>query len=94
MYQLVCSPTYHRVPGVLRPLLRASWSRPLARVVRWAVRHRGVPDPAVSWHLVSGPIFDNALATLRLADRRAELVVESTQRGGRLTLADRIELAG
>lgn len=94
VYQLVCSPVHHRAPWVFQQLLRAAWSRPLARVVRRLVRSREVPDPPLSWHLVSGPFFGNALATLMLGDRRAELVIERAGRGGRLHPAARVEQVG
>ena len=97
VHQLVCSPVHHRVPWVFKLPMRAGWFRPLARVVRRVVRRRGVPNPPLSWHLVSGPFFGNALATLVLGDRHAEFVIEKARRAGGVSLlrpTSRVELAG
>jgi len=92
VYQLVCSPVRHRVPGALRVLLRAGWSGPLATVVRRWVRRRGIPDPPLSWRRMTGVFFNNALATLVFAGRGAKLVIEEARTGGRLTQVSRLEL--
>ncbi|MGH3972131.1 MAG: alkaline phosphatase D family protein, partial [Pseudonocardiaceae bacterium] len=93
VYQLVCSPVHHSVPWPAIALLRAAWFAPLAAVVRSMVRRYGVADPSLSWRLLCGPTFGNALATLVFTDRKAELVIEKSKPDGRLEPEFWIELA-
>ncbi len=93
VYQLVCSPVHHGVPWAVTALMRAAWSGPLAALVRRVVRRYGVPDPALSWRLLSGPVFGNAVATLVFSDRKAQLVIDKSVGGGQLEPACRVELA-
>lgn len=76
VYQLVCSPVHHAVPGYLKLLLRVSWLRPMASFARRIARRAGVPDPPVSWRRISGPHFGNAVATLRMDGRRAAMTFD------------------
>jgi phosphodiesterase/alkaline phosphatase D-like protein len=92
VYQLVCSPVHHSIPWYAATLMRAAWFGPLVAVVRSMVRRYGIPDPALSWRLLSGPIFGNAVATLMFLDRNAELVIEKCGRSGQLQPVSRIEL--
>ncbi len=94
VYQLVCSPVHHSVPWYVAVLLRAGWFGPLAAVVRAVVRRFWVADPTLSWRLLSGPAFGNAVATLTFSGRGAELVIEKSGRSGRLEPVSQIELAG
>ncbi len=94
VYQLVCSPVHHNVPWYATAVLRVAWFRPVAAVVRHVVRRFGVPDPTLSWRLLSGPVFGNMVATLVFSDRGAELVIEKSGRNGQLEPVSRIELAG
>ncbi|HEX2289301.1 MAG TPA: alkaline phosphatase family protein, partial [Pseudonocardiaceae bacterium] len=73
-------------------LMRAAWFGPLVVVVRSMVRRYGVPGPALSWRLLSGPIFGNAVATLVFSDRNAELVIEKSGTGGQLEPVSQITL--
>jgi hypothetical protein len=71
--QAVCSPIRNPLPRVIRFAAAASayglaW--PLGRL---AARAAHVPDPPFRWSLTAGPWFDNSLATLDLAGRRARL---------------------
>ncbi|MGH3883842.1 MAG: alkaline phosphatase D family protein, partial [Pseudonocardiaceae bacterium] len=93
VYQLVCSPEHHSVPWALTTLMRAAWFGPLAAVVRRVVRRYGVPDPTLSWRLLSGPAFGNAVATLVFSGRKAELVIEKSNRTDQLEPVCRVELA-
>jgi hypothetical protein len=52
-----------------------------------------VPDPTLSWRLVSGPTFGNAVATLVFSGRMAALVIEKSGRSGQLEPVSQIELA-
>ncbi|MGH4024410.1 MAG: alkaline phosphatase D family protein [Pseudonocardiaceae bacterium] len=96
VHQVVCSPMHHSVPWIFRVLMRVGWYRPLATVIRWLVRRRGVPDPPLSWERVIGPYFGTTLATLVLTERDAELLIEAARRSGAgsaLVEQARIELA-
>ncbi|HKR52409.1 MAG TPA: alkaline phosphatase D family protein [Pseudonocardiaceae bacterium] len=93
VYQLVCSPVHHHVPWYITALMRAAWFGPPAALVRRAVRRYGVPDPALSWRLISSPVFGNAVATLVFSERNAELVIEKSSRSGGLEPVSRVELA-
>jgi hypothetical protein len=94
VYQLVCSPVHHGIPWYATAAMRAAWFVPLAVVVRHVVRRYGVPDPTLSWRLLGGPVFGNALATLVFSGRKAEVVIEKCRRNGRLEPASRVDLAG
>ncbi len=94
VYQLVCSPVNNSIPWIITALLRVAWFGPLAAVVRSVVRRYRVPDPTLSWRLLSGPVFGNAVATLVFSQRRAELVIETSGHDGQLQPVSRIELAG
>lgn len=94
VYQLVCSPVYHSVPWAATALMRAAWNPALAAVVRRLVRRSGVADPSLSWRLLRGPAFGNAVATLVFSGRKAEIVIEMSGRNGRLDPVFRVELAG
>jgi hypothetical protein len=93
VYQLVCSPVHHSVPWPATAVLRVAWFPPLASVVRRVVRRLGVPDPALSWRRVGGPVFGNAVATLVFSGRSARLRVEQSGRSGALEAMIGVELA-
>jgi hypothetical protein len=93
VHQLVCSPVHHDVPWYATVMLRAAWFGPLATMVRSVVRRFGVPDPVLSWRRISDPVFGNAVATLVLADRSAQLTVEQSGRSGQLEPVIHAELA-
>lgn len=97
VYQLVCSPVHHAVPGHFKLLLWVSWMRPMAALGRRIARRWGVPDPALSWRRISGPHFGNSLASLRMDGRRAKLTFERalpTRRAGRLKQIAQVALTG
>ncbi|MGH3873201.1 MAG: alkaline phosphatase D family protein [Pseudonocardiaceae bacterium] len=94
VYQLVCSPVHHHVPWHFAVLMRAAWFGPLAALVRRMVRRYGVPEPTLSWRLLSGPLFGNAVATLVFSDRNAAVVIDQSGPSGRLRPVSRVELAG
>ncbi|MET0234808.1 MAG: alkaline phosphatase D family protein [Kibdelosporangium sp.] len=75
VYQLVCSPTHNRVPALMRPFFRLAWSRGMSAVSRWWLR-RHIPTAPVEWTKLGGPYVGNAIATLRISGRRAEVLVE------------------
>ncbi|MGB9281694.1 MAG: alkaline phosphatase D family protein [Pseudonocardiaceae bacterium] len=93
VYQLVSSPAHHRVPRYATVAIRIAWFGPLAAVVRRVVRRFGVADPALSWRLLRGPLFGNAVATLMFSGRNAEVIFEKSGPTGRLEPVSRIELS-
>jgi PhoD-like phosphatase len=84
VHQLTCSPIHNQVPAPIRPLMRFGWSRAGARATRRLARAAGIPPPRLRWRRVAGPYFGNALGTLRLDGRRAEVTIEGTAKSGRL----------
>ena len=77
VYQLVCSPVHNEPPWVFRPAFRLSWSKPIARVLRWWADRRGIsPDP-VTWHKLSGPHFGNSVGVLEIDGREARFRLET-----------------
>jgi len=94
VYQLVSSPVHHRVPRYATVAMRVAWWGPLAAAVRSVVRRFGVADPTLSWRLLRGPVFGNAVAALTFSGRSAELIFERSGPSGQLEPVSRIELAG
>jgi hypothetical protein len=84
VHQLTCSPIHNQVPAVMRPLMRFGWSRAAARVTLGMSRSAGVPTPRLTWKRLAGPYFGNAVSTLRLAGRRADVTIEGTTGEGDL----------
>lgn len=82
VFQLTCSPLHNKIEKAMRPLFAMAWWRPLVAVLRWLMARSPHIDPLpVEWTKVSGPYFGNAVATLRTAGRKAELVVERAENG-------------
>jgi hypothetical protein len=79
VFQATCSPYRNPLNGQERFVIRRFCSPLAARVTRWLSRRAGVPDPEIAWDLCDPPIFDNQVATLSLAGRRAEVRVERTR---------------
>jgi phosphodiesterase/alkaline phosphatase D-like protein len=92
VYQLVSSAVHHGLPWYAPPSLRAGWNPVLAAVARSVARRFGVPDPALSWRLLSPTVFDNAVAALVFSARNATLIVESSAASGQLHTEFQIEL--
>ncbi|MET0423745.1 MAG: alkaline phosphatase D family protein [Actinoplanes sp.] len=82
--QLTCSPVHNQVPAFMRPLMRFSWSRAAAKLVRGLAKSAGVRKPAWTWKRLAGPYFGNAVSTLRLTGRSADVQVEGTTKDGNL----------
>ncbi|OLR89425.1 alkaline phosphatase D family protein [Actinokineospora bangkokensis] len=77
VWQLTCSPLHNSVERFMRPLFRLAWWKPLAAVLRrWMLRSPQVEPLPVSWEKTAGPFFGNAVATLRVRGRRADMVIE------------------
>ncbi|WP_007025864.1 alkaline phosphatase D family protein [Saccharomonospora iraqiensis] len=76
VYQVTCSPLHNAAPGVLRAVFTVAWWRIAERVTRWWSRRAGVAPPGVTWSRTAGPCFANAVTTLELTGRRAEVRIE------------------
>ncbi|GLZ42927.1 alkaline phosphatase D family protein [Actinokineospora sp. NBRC 105648] len=82
VYQLTCSPMHNAVERFMRPLFRVAWWQPLAKVLRWWMyRSPEITPLPVDWQKVAGPYFGNAVATLRVRGRDAEMVIERADSG-------------
>jgi PhoD-like phosphatase len=75
VFQLVCSPMHNHVPRFLHPFFHLGWFRPMAAVTRWWLRRHITPEP-LEWRKVDGPYVTNAIATLRISGRAADVVIE------------------
>ncbi|MEV8510528.1 alkaline phosphatase D family protein [Actinoplanes sp. NPDC051475] len=84
VHQLTCSPIHNQVPAPLKPLMRLSWSRAAAKMMRGLARSAGVARPPVTWKRLAGPYFGNAVSTLRHSAGRAEVLLEGTTKDGEL----------
>jgi hypothetical protein len=77
VFQLTCSPLHNYVPAAMKVTFRLAWSRLACRFTRRLLRLVGpVPEPSFSWRHLRGPYFGNQIATLLLAGRHAEMVLE------------------
>jgi hypothetical protein len=65
----------------MRAAFRIAWWRPLARLASWLSASRGIPAPPVRWHKTSGPYFGNAVATLDVRGREANVTIERSRHG-------------
>jgi hypothetical protein len=75
VFQAVCSPIRNPIDRSLQLANRFAGSR-AGQLIGWALaRSAGVRDPDLRWRVSYGPAFDNALATLELTGRRADLSV-------------------
>jgi hypothetical protein len=84
VHQLTCSPIHNQVPAPMRPMMRFSWSRSMARVMRALAGSTGVRKPALRWRRLAGPYFGNAVTTLRHDGARAVVTIEGTTKDGHL----------
>jgi phosphodiesterase/alkaline phosphatase D-like protein len=87
VHQLVCSPVHNRVPAAIRVAFRLAWTRLATRATR-----RFAPAPGFTWAKLGGPLFGNLIATLDVADRRAEVVFEKPRSASTLTESARYAL--
>jgi hypothetical protein len=92
VYQLTCSPLHNYVPGPMKAAFRFTWSRALERATRLLLGSvSGVPPLGFEWERREGPYIGDQIATLTLAGRRAEVLLEQGVPGpdGRPTLGHR-----
>jgi hypothetical protein len=93
VHQLTCSPVHNQVPAVARPLMSLGWWKGPASMTRALARTAGLRRPVVRWRKLAGPYFGNAISTLRLAGRTAEVTIEGTTKDGGLRTVSRVPLA-
>jgi hypothetical protein len=94
IHQLTCSPIHNQVPGVMRPIMRFSWSRLAARFARRRAAAAGVPEPSFHWRRLAGPYFGNAVCVLRHRADTAEMTIEGTDADGNLFEVAAVSLTG
>jgi len=80
VYQAVCSPFRNPLSSHERRAVSIGMSRPAEIVGRALARAAGVRDEPVTWDVVTGPWFDNQVATLHLDGRRALMRIDKVQR--------------
>jgi len=84
VHQLTCSPVHNRIQAYLRPVFTAAWHRAGGALGRAISRAAGVPAGPMHWDKLAGPYFTNAIATLTHGGRTARVLIEGTDRAGRL----------
>jgi PhoD-like phosphatase len=80
VYQAVCSPFRNPLSSHERRAIRIAMSRPAEVVTHALARAAGVVDEPLTWDILTGPWFDNQVATLDLDGRRAVMRIEKVQR--------------
>jgi len=78
VYQAVCSPFRNALDSHERHMIRFALTRTGVAMGRGLARAAGARDPDVRWRFIEGPFFDNQVATVEIAGRRAELKLEKT----------------
>ena len=73
VYQLVCSPLRNPLQPLLRWANVLSATRPVGLVGRALAAAAKLPPPGIGWTLPVRPRFGNAIATLELTGRRAQV---------------------
>jgi hypothetical protein len=92
VHQLTCSPVHNQVPAIARPLMSLGWFRFPSSLTRALARSVGLGRPMVRWRKLAGPYYGNAISTLVLRGRRAEVTIEGTTRDGDLRAVARVPL--
>ncbi|MGH8496325.1 MAG: alkaline phosphatase D family protein [Gammaproteobacteria bacterium] len=81
IYQATCSPMRNSLDKLERYIVRAGWRRGWTLVWKTLARAAGVKAPPLDWGLLHPePWFDNQIATLELAGRKALFRIEKTVR--------------
>jgi hypothetical protein len=79
--QLCSSPVHQAMSAELRATLRVGWSRPVGRLAAAVVPTlTGTPRTTLRWSSPTGPVFGNALITLRLDGREGSWRLERSVR--------------
>jgi hypothetical protein len=98
VHQLVCSPLRNPLSTKERRIVRATASRPAARVFAKLADWAGVDRPSATWKPLRRPTFENALSELVLDGANARVVMRRSPREGedpeQLVAEDAVLLAG
>jgi hypothetical protein len=78
VYQAVCSPFRNALNSHERHMIRLALTRPGVAISRALAKAARAREPNLRWRLVEGPFFDNQVATVEVAGRRAGLKLEKT----------------
>jgi hypothetical protein len=78
VYQAVCSPFRNALDAHERQVIRFALTPPGVALGRALATTAGARNPDIRWRFVEGPFFDNQVATIEVAGRRAELKLEKT----------------
>src|SRR5918994_485172 len=78
VYQAVCSPFRNALDTHEGQMVRLALTRPCTAITRALARAAGARDPEIRWRLTEGPFFDNQVATIQTAGRRASIKLEKT----------------
>jgi hypothetical protein len=78
VYQAVCSPFRNALDTHERQMIRLALTRSGVAIARALARAAGARDPDLRWRFIEGPFFDNQVATIELAGRRAAMKLEKT----------------
>lgn len=93
VWQLVCSPFRKPLSPRERRLIRGLFSRPARVVARALARAARAPEPTMSWHVRSGPTFDNSVGVVEVEGRTARVQIRRTgEHGDPTTLSGLHEL--
>lgn len=88
VYQAVCSPFHQAMPPSMRGAQGLASTKASGLVGTAVASRAGARVPKLSWHITDGPWFDNMLATLTYAGRKAIIRFDravTDQDGPRLT---------
>jgi hypothetical protein len=68
------------------------WWRGPSSLTKALARTVGLGRPVIGWRKLAGPYYGNAISTLRLDRRSAEVITEGTTKDGDLRLVHQLEL--
>jgi hypothetical protein len=100
VHQVVCSPIRNALQPWYRAGMRFGFGRVGSRLGRLLERRAGRPLHAATWHIVDGPVFDNAMGQLDFDGDRARLRIERASLGAdgkpdlEVTVDRRLDAAG
>jgi PhoD-like phosphatase len=92
VYQIVCSPIRNPLPRLVRYANVAGSFAIAGFVGRGLARSAGIPKPSMRWELAHGPLFDNAIATLDIDQRKAVLRWETAKLPNGSQMPEMVEL--
>ena len=78
----------------MRLVFRTAWGPRSAWLGRLLSRAARVEPTALRWAKLAGPHFGNAVGTLRLVDRQAQVTIDATDPDARLVNIADLQLTG